>query len=126
MLLSEYVSEIVEILDTYAKANLIADSDVYTDFRTEKIGLVKGGITFINNSKLFFSEYLDVRYKIEKFSYSYHYQDKDGHLLFRYDNAKHKPDLGFEAHKHLMTGPTIEFASPDLKGILEEIMDYLL
>lgn len=51
MLLSEYVSEIVEILDTYAKANLIADSDVHTDFRTEKIGLVKGSITFINNSK---------------------------------------------------------------------------
>jgi len=28
-------------------------------------------------------------------------QDKDGSMIFRYDNAKHKPDLGFDSHKHV-------------------------
>jgi hypothetical protein len=35
-------------------------------------------------------------------SYRYHFQDRENHLLFRYDNIPHLPDLdGFSHHKHL-------------------------
>lgn len=74
MLLNEYLSEIVKIIEEYSKTNLIINSELNTDFRTEKIGILKGKITFIDDSKLFFTEYLDVRYKIEKLTYPFHYQ----------------------------------------------------
>jgi cellulose synthase/poly-beta-1,6-N-acetylglucosamine synthase-like glycosyltransferase len=67
----------------------------------KKIGLIKGTISFLDESKLFFTEYLDLRYKIEKLTYSFHYQSKKGELIFRYDNARHKPDLKFREHKHI-------------------------
>ncbi|HCC69208.1 MAG TPA: hypothetical protein DEP99_04905 [Nitrospiraceae bacterium] len=55
MLLSEYLSDIVNIIDGYSKAGLIINSELTTDFRTEKIGIIEGSITFSDNSKLIFN-----------------------------------------------------------------------
>ena len=126
MLLTEYFARLVKVVEEYYKTNLIIDSDLHIDCRTEKIGIIKGTITFIDNSNLFFTEYLDVRYKVEKLSYSFHYQQKDGKLLFRYDNADHKPRLSFTSHKHLSSGEIIQSSIPEISDIFEEIMDYLL
>ena len=126
MLLTEYFSRIVKDIEGYSKTNLIIDSELRIDCRTEKIGIIKGTITFLDNSCLFFTEYLDVRYKIEKLTYSFHYQQKDGTLTFRYDNAYHKPRLGFAAHKHLPSGEIIQSDIPELKDVFEEIMEHLL
>ncbi|WP_350329501.1 MULTISPECIES: DUF6516 family protein [Cyanophyceae] len=35
----------------------------------------------------FFREYVDLQESIEKLSYSFHYQDRENNLIFRYDNA---------------------------------------
>src|SRR3989304_2325361 len=94
--------------------------------QTEKIGIIKGTITFLDNSCLFFTEYLDVRYQIEKLTYSFHYQQKDGTLIFRYDNAYHKPRLSFTSHKHLPSGEIIQSDIPELNDIFEEVMEHLL
>ena len=126
MLLTEYFARIVKDIEEYSKTNLIIDSDLHIDCRTEKIGIIKGTVTFLDNSCLFFTEYLDVRYKIEKLTYSFHYQQKDGTLIFRYDNAYHKPRLGFAAHKHLPSGEIIQSDIPELKDVFEEIMEHLL
>jgi len=126
MLLTEYFARIVRDIEEYSKTNLIIDSDLHIDCRTEKIGIIKGTVTFLDNSCLFFTEYLDVKYKIEKLTYSFHYQQKDGTLIFRYDNAQHKPRLGFAAHKHLPSGEIIQFDIPELKDVFEEIMGHLL
>ena len=126
MLLTEYFARLVKVVDEYSKTNLIINSDLHIDSRTEKIGIIKGTITFIDNSNLFFTEYLDVRYKVEKLSYSFHYQQKDGKLLFRYDNADHKPRLSFKSHKHLSSGEITQSSIPEISDIFEEIMDYLL
>ncbi len=77
MLLNEYVSEVTETISEYTKTGLILSSDLTTDFRTEQIGLIRGKIIFFNDSGLFFKEYLDLRYGIDKQAYSFHYQDKD-------------------------------------------------
>lgn len=125
MLLTEYLSNITRDIDEYAKTGFILSSEVIVDSRTEKVGLIKGTIIFLNESKLFFTEYLDLRYKIEKLTYSYHYQDKAANLIFRYDNASHRPRLDYRAHKHV-GGDIHQSEIPDLKNVLEEIISGLL
>ena len=125
MLLTEYLSGLTKDIDEYARTGLVLTSEVTADTRTEKIGLIKGAIVFLEESKLFFTEYLDLRYKIEKLAYSFHYQNKKGDLIFRYDNARHKPELKYREHKHIKDS-VIQCAPPDLKSVLEEIVGNLL
>ncbi len=121
MFLSEYLSDLTKTIDEYAKTSIILSSKVESDFRTERIGFIKGKIIFIDDSKLFFTEYLDLRYKFEKLTYSFHYQDKKANLIFRYDNAAHKPSQEFAEHKH--TGDmVVQSDVPELKYVLEEII----
>jgi len=125
MLLGEYLHELMKAVSEFAKTGLILSSEVTGDFRTKKIGLIKGVLSFSDDSKLFFKEYVDLRYKIQKESYSFHYQDREGGLIFRYDNADHRSFLGFKEHKHI--GDEI-FRSElvNLEEVLEEIInDYL-
>lgn len=126
MLLSEYLSDITKAINEYLKTSLIIDSDLNTDFRTEKIGIIRGTITFTDESRLFFTEYVDVRYKVEKITYSYHYQDKAGKLIFRYDNARHRPQFAFKDHKHLSEDEAIQSEVPEFSDVLEEIMESLV
>jgi hypothetical protein len=64
-------------------------------------------------------------YAIIKTRYSYHYQGKDGSLIFRYDNAPHYPALaGFPEHKHDPSA-VAPAAAPDLSQVLREIDAYL-
>ncbi|MFZ5998211.1 MAG: toxin-antitoxin system TumE family protein [Nitrospirota bacterium] len=74
---------------------------------------------------MFFTEYLDLRYKIEKLTFSFHYQDKGGRTIFRYDNAAHKPALNYEAHKHTADG-IAQAEAPEFKEVIEEIIGLLL
>ncbi|WP_245809291.1 toxin-antitoxin system TumE family protein [Desulfamplus magnetovallimortis] len=90
------------------------------DVRTEHIGLLKGVIGFLDGSTLFFKEYLDLRYRLDKKMYSFHYQDAQATLRFRYDNSDHKPALGFHDHKH--TPDKIRSATiPNMQEVLDEI-----
>jgi len=84
MLLSEYLAGLAKIIEKYSKTDLIIASELNADYRTEKMGMVNGSLTFIDDSRLFFTEYIDARYKIEKLTDSFHYQRKNGFLLFRY------------------------------------------
>lgn len=123
MLLSEYLSDIVRTINEYSKTELIADSDISSDLRTPKTGIIKGSISFIDGSKLYFTEYVDSTYKIQKLSYSFQYQNSRNELIFRYDNAVHKPKLAFAEHKHLIDGSIVEAEVPEFSGILREIID---
>ena len=56
--------------------------------------------------------------------YAYHYQDAAQQLVFRYDNAAHRPALPQPAHVHTPSG--IEPASPPaLAAVLDEILRIL-
>lgn len=74
----------------------------------------------MDESALHFREFIDASEAcIDKVAYSYHLQDKSNQLLFRYDNAKHKPALGFIEHKHCFDD--IIFApAPHLQQVIEE------
>jgi len=124
MFLAEYLSVLTAQVDQYSRTALITSSEIKADFRTEKIGVIRGIIEFIDESKLFLTEYIDFRYKLEKLTYAYHYQDKNGQLIFRYDNAVHKPRLDFKDHKHLKD-KVISCHIPELRQVLEEILSPL-
>lgn len=125
MYLTEYLSGLAKSVEEYSQTGFIISSEIKIDSRTEKIGLMRGTIVFLDDSKLFFTEYLDLRYKIDKLSYSFHYQDSEGSLLFRYDNARHKPGLDFKDHKHI--GEEIVRSDiPELRSVLEEIISDLM
>ena len=126
MLLSQYLRDLTAIVANLTETGLILSSEFTSNFRTNKIGLIKGTVLFTDNSTLFFKEYLDLRYVIEKEMYAFHYQDVNGRLLFRYDNASHKPSLDFIDHKHI-DEQIIASEEPCLADILEEIInDYLM
>jgi hypothetical protein len=125
MLLTEYLEAFSKVIDEYSKTGLIFSSQVHVDIRAEHIGLIKGSITFIDESRLFVTEYLDVSYDIERLTYSYHYQNKEGRLVFRYDNAAHKPVLGFIHHKHSGDG-VVESEVPDLDGVMLEAIHHFM
>jgi hypothetical protein len=125
MLLSEYKAHLTNIIKEYTKTGLIISSELRVDYRTEKIGLIKGIITFLDESTLFFTEYVNLRYKIHKSRYSFHYQDKHHRMIFRYDNAAHRPALSFQDHKHV--GEEIyQSEIHDLQEVLEEIIGNVL
>lgn len=55
----------------------------------------------------------------------YHYQDAQNILRFRYDNANHKPALGFRDHKHTPE-ETLQAQVPTLQDVLNEIVNTYL
>jgi hypothetical protein len=126
MLLSEYQAELAEIVGRFARTDLVVASELSVDARTSKMGVIKGSLSFADGTRLFFTEYVDTRYRLEKLTYSYHCQDALARLLFRYDNSAHKPALSFSGHKHLATGEIVEASVPDLSSVLDEVLERLV
>ncbi len=56
---------------------------------------------------------------------SLHNQNKDGDLVFRYDNAVHRPALGFKEHKHTKEGVVVDASLPDVSDIMDEVVGFL-
>ncbi|MCC7210311.1 MAG: hypothetical protein E3K40_15025 [Candidatus Brocadia sp.] len=46
MLLTEYFARFVKVIEEYLKTHLITDSGLSIDCRTEKIGIIKGKVTW--------------------------------------------------------------------------------
>lgn len=87
------------------------------------------GVKFKSNVRFYDGSYLSIveivrpinKRQFTRVDYKFHYQDKDGNLIFRYDNVPHYPNLStFPNHKH--EGElVIEAKSPDLSDVLAEI-----
>ena len=91
------------------------------DQRSVIRGLISGSLRFDDGSTLHFCEFVDTGQAEPKMMYVYHYQDADNRLIFRYDNAAHRPALSRPAHRHSRTG--IEIAAvPSLSSVLDQIL----
>jgi hypothetical protein len=125
MLLNTYQNNIVSIIQKYVDNGYILSFNFSVDARSNYIGFIQGSLEFFQGSRLFFREYVDLQESIEKLSYSFHYQDRENNLIFRYDNAQHKPDLGYIEHKHIRD-TIISSKIPDIEQvILEFVTEYL-
>lgn len=125
MSLSEYLATLrqeIERLDTFGFAESVAFRE---ELRAGKQAIVKPEIVLVDGSCLIVREYIDARYGIEKLSYAYQYQDRDGNLIFRYDNAAHKPALSSPGHKHISGGSIKPAAPPGISELIEEVLGHL-
>lgn len=102
-------------------------SSVYVERYTEEIITPKrvnlririryqcGQLLEINEAVILQQEHLHT------LDYRYHAQDANNHILFRYDNTPHFPDLEtFPHHKHL-PDQTIASVKPDVVDVVNEL-----
>ncbi len=117
----EYVRELQAALN---EANALGEVEVTTlqvDQRSALRGLITGSLQFRDGSTLHFREFVDLSQAEPKLTYAYHYQTAAAVLIFRYDNATHRPPLSQAAHKHTPAG--VEVSSiPTLRKIVDQIL----
>jgi len=111
------------MLQTIAGSPIVAASSVLLDKRTARSGLIRGDLTMLDGSRLYFRELVDAGNIAARQMYSYHYQSETGTLIFRYDDTPHHRHLSsFPHHKHADTEKNVIAAlPPDLAQILREI-----
>ena len=119
MLIEEYIQDIEQAI---AQSYIITNAQLVTDKRSLYIGFIEGTLTFLDGSTLHFMEFVNVKMAVNRYKYSYHYQDTTEALRFRYDMAPHHRDVTtFPHHKHLANGHVVDAVAPSLSDILEEI-----
>lgn len=122
MSLQQYIDQLQAVISRLSTSSFVINTTLNADLRAGDQAFVQGTIHFTDNSLLHFKEYLDaVSDHVDKLMYSYHYQDAQKQLIFRYDNAAHKPPLAFTEHKHL--ADRVEAApAPTLEDVSKEIL----
>ena len=119
MLLHDYLElfrQAIEKVEDYGYAESIAINE---EIRPNKQAIIKAKVVLIDGSVLHINEYIDAKYTIQKVSYAYQYQNKDGDLLFRYDYGVHRPALEYKEHKHIKGGVIIKAILPDVSDIMD-------
>lgn len=125
MSLREYLDSFhraLEKIDDYGFAESI---DIRVERRAGKQAVINSDITLVDGSSLHIKEYIDAKYNIKRIAYAYQYQGRDEELIFRYDNARHRPDPGFSDHKHLADGSIVESSMPDISDVVDEVLGYI-
>jgi hypothetical protein len=125
MLLNEYLNRFrkgIQKIENYGYTDSV---DIREEIRANKQAILNVKVVLINQSVLHIKEYLDAKYRINRVSYAYQYQDRTGQLIFRYDNAVHRPVLGFNEHKHSSDGTIYETALPDIFDFVDEVISHL-
>ena len=90
------------------------------------VGYVEGGVTFVDNSRLVFFEFLrQTEDGVQREKYRYHFMDSDDQLIFRYDNAPHHPEI--KTHPDpLHVGEKIKENLPtDILQVLADILSFI-
>ena len=116
-MIEEYFLQVEQILREFPVIRSYALSKkVYNNQQ----GMIGGRIIFEDESSLEFLEVVDTEQE-NKLKYRYHYMDGSQKLIFRYDNAPHRPQINsFPHHKH--TGQGVQVSQePSLSVVLFEI-----
>jgi hypothetical protein len=120
--IESYFQQVREVIDGCSVVRL---SNIHYDKRGTHEGLIRGELTFIDESVLHFREYIDVEITVDRLMYVYHYASASAGLIFRYDNTGHHRKLmlpTYPHHKHVgEDGEVTESSAPYLVEVLEEI-----
>lgn len=80
---------------------------------------LRGTILFRDESTLYFKQII---LGDSKFKYAYHWENENGELICRWDNAPHWPKIStYPHHKHINKG-TEKVVGESIGGDLEEIL----
>ena len=119
---SEYAQDVARSIEACMASGQAVSVDQTIDQRSMLRGFIGGVLRFEGGSELHFREFVDVSQPEARLAYAYHYQDAEKNLIFRYDNAAHKPSLSQPEHKHTSSG--IEpSGAPTLQMVIDEILD---
>ena len=117
----EYTRSITETLNKVVATGETVLLTLQVDQRSSIQGFIAGSLQFDDGSVLHFREFVNTSHAEPKMMYVYHYQDADSKLIFRYDNAAHKPALPQSEHKHTPWG--VEGSPvPTLVEVLDQIL----
>ena len=109
-MIAEYFQEVEFRLKI---AKIITDKSVDLREFSATEGMLRGKLLFVDGSMLEFMEYLQEENRLK---YRFHLMDKEGNIVFRYDNAPHHKDVSsFPHHKHF----PINVVETDEKGIMD-------
>ncbi|MBF0234577.1 MAG: hypothetical protein HQK65_16270 [Desulfamplus sp.] len=125
MSLNTYLARFSQALEKFEDYGFAEYIDFHQEIRPGKQAVINATVVLVNNSVLYIKEYINARYKIEIVAYAYQYQTKDGQLIFRYDNAEHKPSLSSKQHKHVSDNQVITSALPDIFDLVDEVIECL-
>ncbi len=117
----EYARGIESTLDKLVSTGEVVLLDLQVDQRSSLQGYIAGSLQFDSGSTLHFREFVSLNLAQPKLMYAYHYQDAEGHLIFRYDNAAHRPPPPQVEHQHTPFSVTAAPA-PALAEVLDEIL----
>jgi len=124
MSLDEYLNTFRKAIDKFEKYGYADTVEIREEVRTNKQAILIAKVVLIDNSVLHIREYVEAKYGIDRVSYAYQYQNSADKLIFRYDNAAHRPALGFNEHKHSSDGRIFEAALPDIFDLVDEILSH--
>jgi hypothetical protein len=125
MSLHDYLIQFRQTIERFDNYGCAESLEIKEEIRTNKLAVITVNVILVDGSQLHIKEYIDARYKLERISYAYHYQDSEGKCVFRYDNANHKPSLGFKDHKHTEDGKIIESPLPSISDLVDEVFGHL-
>jgi len=117
----EYAQSLAATLNTAVAAGEAVQSTLQVDQRSATRGFIAGSLQFPDGAVLHFREFVDISQPEPKLAYAYHYQDAEQNLIFRYDNAVHRPALPQPQHKHTPSGVDVSLV-PTLAGVLKQIL----
>ena len=117
-----------EVIDKIKQSQIVVSENIIFDKRSRYIGRIKGVFVFIDESVLYFSEFIvieDCGRTLTRPSYRFHWQDQNQCLIRRYDNAPHFPELdNFPHHVHYpdLVEPFLKVGVVDILEIVESEM----
>jgi len=126
LLIEDYFQEIRNLIEAFSVVQL---SNVNYDRRSIYRGFIRGELKFSDGSVLYLREFVDVKKTLDREMYSYHYENAEKNLIFRYDNTRHHKKLNlpnYPHHKHDGSEENVISSNePMLADVLNEIMNLL-
>lgn len=116
----EYAKAITLLIDTLLASGQAHVFNLQVDQRSMLRGFISGILAFEDDSELHFREFVDLTQSEPRLMYAYHYQDSKKALVFRYDNAAHRPLLSKAEHKHT-TSAVSPAPAPTFTQVIDEI-----
>jgi hypothetical protein len=89
----EYLQGIQNTLNEVVAGGQALTVQLQADQRSTTQGFLAGILAFVDGSELHFREYINLAAPEPRQMYAYHYQDATAQMIFRYDNAAHRPPI---------------------------------
>ncbi len=121
-------SHFTKVREKIAELGIIDAEDIIFEKFRDNVGRIHGRIFFRDGSMLEFLEMITLDKKRERPRYRFHWQDNEGNLIIRWDNAKHHPEVNTHPnHKHVKAEGNVESSNtPGLIKVLEEINNTII